>query len=701
MKQRMHLIVPCCVLMAAGALLLAVLFVLPIHASGGVMLRPPFDGTYRTTAYFDHDEPSYAAGADGYIQIYNGERVPSSYANKTGEPYPYDGHDGWDWSMITGTNVLAAAAGTVVVAEWGNWGGYGRTIVISHSNGYYTVYAHLDQLLVGVGDSVTAGQHIAESGATPQGTPAHLHFGVRHGGWTNTTYAVDPFGWRGEGRDPLSDYNGKVSTCLWRSRDEDPISCADTIVEDAGRGSTIAGTWLISTLGNGYHMYYRRNTTESTIYATWLATTTVGGVYKVYAYIPSQNATTRQATYQVWTASGWVSRTIDQLRYSDVWVLLGTYRLPANYAYVVLSANTGEPANTTWVAADAIKFRSYLISLPLVLKCWPAILPATPVLNSISNPTHSPNYTVSWQPASGAETYTLQEATNPNFTGAITVYTGAGTSWTATNKPVGTYYYRVRATNCAGNSGWSNVRSTVVSPPGWITIASQNFEGAFPGNWQVWDGNRSNYGEYYWGKRTCRPYAGSYSGWGVGGGAQGSALSCGSIYPHNADSWMMYGPFSLRDAAAGELRFKLRLSTEPNDEVFWGASVDGKTFYGYAISASTWGWGDQSLDFTRVPTLNNILGQPHVWVALVFSSDGAGARAEGGYVDDILVRLCYRDCPTGNGMGDFGNGAREAVMVRRYEGTPAVPVPVAGPQPFTSPLFAPEPFCSPLPVPEP
>lgn len=368
MKQKTHFTISVCVLMAAIALLLVVLFVLPVHAGGGIMLRPPFDGTYRTTAYFDHDEPSYAIGADGYIQIYNGERVPSSYANKTGEPYPYDGHDGWDWSMITGTNVLAAAAGTVVVSQndWGT-GGYGHVIIISHDNGYYTMYAHLHQRLVERGAMVAAGQHIAESGSSGT-TAAHLHFGVRHGGWANTTYAVDPFGWRGDGRDPLFDYNSKVSTCLWRSRDEDPISCADAIVEDGGRGFSKSGTWFTSTLGNGYRMHYTRTVsiTNTTIYATWRFTASIRGPYKVYAYIPSQYATTLTATYRIWTVNGWQSAHVNQLNYSDQWVLLGTYTLPTTYARVEMRANTGEsPAR--WIAADGMKFRQYRVYLPLVL----------------------------------------------------------------------------------------------------------------------------------------------------------------------------------------------------------------------------------------------------------------------------------------------------------------------------------------------
>jgi len=351
-----------------------------VRANGGVKLRPPFDGTYRTTAYFDHDEPSYAAGADDYIHIYNGERVPSSYTNKTGEPYPYDGHDGWDWSMATGTNILASAAGDVVVAEWGNWaGGYGRTIVISHGNNYYTVYSHLDQLLVGLGASVTAGQHIAESGATPSGISAHLHFGVRHGGYTDTTYAVDPFGWRGAGRDPLFNYNGKTSTCLWRSSDEDPISCADTIVEDAGAGTHAfpQANWLISNRGNGYHTYYRSNMATEYDYHHWSTSALPNplrpGPAKVYVFVPEDpNDSTwpplsQQVTYGIWTASGWQYATVDQSAYTNQWALLGTFVLD-DHGEVSTSAYTGEGTGTRWVMADAVKWRQYQIDLPVTLK---------------------------------------------------------------------------------------------------------------------------------------------------------------------------------------------------------------------------------------------------------------------------------------------------------------------------------------------
>jgi uncharacterized protein YegL len=187
------------------------------------------------------------------------------------------------------------------------------------------------------------------------------------------------------------------------------------------------------------------------------------------------------------------------------------------------------------------------------------------------------------------------------------------------------------------------------TPVSWTTIVSTDFEGAFPGPWTVGDNNGTSYGEYYWGKRTCKPYAGSYSGWGVGGGANGAALACGSNYPDNADSWMVYGPFSLAGATAGDLSFKLWLNSEAtNDKVCRFASINGSDFYGTCTSGNTGGWTDRVLDLSNVYTLGNLMGQTNVWVALVFSSNGSVNYPEGGYVDNIVLRKCTAaSCPAG------------------------------------------------------
>src|SRR5699024_4731754 len=90
-------------------------------------------------------------------------------------------HPGPDFAAPDGTPILAAASGTVTVAEF--TGGYGGLVVIEHSIGGRTVataYAHSWQhgIHVSVGDQVVAGQHIADVGSSGMSTGPHLHFEV-------------------------------------------------------------------------------------------------------------------------------------------------------------------------------------------------------------------------------------------------------------------------------------------------------------------------------------------------------------------------------------------------------------------------------------------------------------------------------------------------------------------------------------------
>jgi hypothetical protein len=103
--------------------------------------------------------------------------------------------------------------------------------------------------------------------------------------------------------------------------------------------------------------------------------------------------------------------------------------------------------------------------LPLVLT--PYITPVAPVLNAISNADGNGSFTVSWGSVAGATTYTLQEDDNAGFSSPTTAYSGSGTSRAISGKDVGTYYYRVNASNAYATSGWSNTQSVAVtvSPP--------------------------------------------------------------------------------------------------------------------------------------------------------------------------------------------------------------------------------------------
>ena len=108
-------------------------------------------------------------------------------ASSLGHPVPgaiktqgIHGYNAVDFAAGPGTAIRAAAAGEVIVSKSSGWnGGYGQYIVIRHSNGVQTLYAHLMRNDVGVGAYVGQGQVIGGMGNTGRSTGTHLHFEVR------------------------------------------------------------------------------------------------------------------------------------------------------------------------------------------------------------------------------------------------------------------------------------------------------------------------------------------------------------------------------------------------------------------------------------------------------------------------------------------------------------------------------------------
>ena len=116
--------------------------------------------------------------------------VPGSVTSPFGERiHPIFGsvraHFGIDFNGDSGDPIIAAASGTVLTAGWMN--GYGNTVVVSHGNGFSTVYAHQTDLAVITGETVAGGGVIGWVGSTGWSTGPHLHFEVRVEG-----IAVDP-----------------------------------------------------------------------------------------------------------------------------------------------------------------------------------------------------------------------------------------------------------------------------------------------------------------------------------------------------------------------------------------------------------------------------------------------------------------------------------------------------------------------------
>jgi murein DD-endopeptidase MepM/ murein hydrolase activator NlpD len=103
-------------------------------------------------------------------------KVITSYGAKTNGK----ANDGINLAVPEGTPVKAAEDG--VVAYSGNeLKGYGNLVLIRHSNGYVTAYAHASELLVKRGDTIKRGQVIAKSGQSGEVGSPQLHFEIRKG----------------------------------------------------------------------------------------------------------------------------------------------------------------------------------------------------------------------------------------------------------------------------------------------------------------------------------------------------------------------------------------------------------------------------------------------------------------------------------------------------------------------------------------
>ena len=123
-----------------------------------------------------------AVGTGGFIW-------PASNHYISGNDY-WSGHLAIDIAAGQGASIWAADSGVVVFAGWSTVG-YGNMVMLDHGNGWQTLYAHLSQVLVGCGESVSQGLRIGLAGSTGNSTGPHLHFETRfQGGFVNPWYVL-------------------------------------------------------------------------------------------------------------------------------------------------------------------------------------------------------------------------------------------------------------------------------------------------------------------------------------------------------------------------------------------------------------------------------------------------------------------------------------------------------------------------------
>ncbi|MGM4987701.1 peptidoglycan DD-metalloendopeptidase family protein [Tardiphaga sp. 841_E9_N1_2] len=125
------------------------------------------------------ESPTKAADATGALPTFRWPvrgRVVTGYGAKTNGK----SNDGINVAVPEGTPIKAAEDG--VVAYSGNeLKGYGNLVLVRHSNGYVTAYAHASELMVKRGETIKRGQVIGKSGQSGEVTSPQLHFEIRKG----------------------------------------------------------------------------------------------------------------------------------------------------------------------------------------------------------------------------------------------------------------------------------------------------------------------------------------------------------------------------------------------------------------------------------------------------------------------------------------------------------------------------------------
>ncbi len=143
----------------------------------------PYRSASEAAPVYEYKEPyrpAAPAGSAVFAWPVNGRVISGFGATANGER-----NEGINIAASRNTPIRASASGTVSYAD--SLSGYGELVLIKHSNGYVTAYAHADRLLVARGDFVTKGQVIGYAGQTGDVASPQLHFEIRNG-----TTPVDP-----------------------------------------------------------------------------------------------------------------------------------------------------------------------------------------------------------------------------------------------------------------------------------------------------------------------------------------------------------------------------------------------------------------------------------------------------------------------------------------------------------------------------
>ena len=272
----------------------------------------------------------------------------------------YPAYTSLDFDIVGASNsdILAGAPGTVTyMCDDGTQVLVGVTTSGTTEN---VGYLHLDRATVvsaGItnGTSITMGKKlgrmlnsdggsISTSCGTSNGTHVHVYL-------PSTSITIDGV--------VFTSSNWHYGENLYSTQGS---STTEVVVDDQSSGFTKYGPssyWWQAAIGYASHIWYTYvNGTTQSNYARWKPSLSSAGNYAVYAYIPSNYATSQQAKYRIYHNGSNNYSTINQNNYYNAWVSLGTHYFSANGTeYVELADATGEAASTSrMIGFDAVKF---------------------------------------------------------------------------------------------------------------------------------------------------------------------------------------------------------------------------------------------------------------------------------------------------------------------------------------------------------
>ena len=246
-----------------------------------------------------------------------------------------------------GKPVLAVEEGIISVNSFSTQD-FGRNVAIDHGNGYTTLYAHFATITVRDGISVQKGQEIGTVGNTGNvsGTACTEHGGTH----LHFTFIKD----NTTGIKPEA-MSGNRNFVQYQSYDgvniNNPVQFK---IVDNNNAEKSGGNF--DSISEGYlgQADYIQGSKTQTASMTWRPNIYESGEYSVYVHIPATNATA-SVSYEVHYSSGDDSISINQLNFSNQWILLGQYYFNSGTSgYVRLSNN--DTSSIRQVGYDAVMF---------------------------------------------------------------------------------------------------------------------------------------------------------------------------------------------------------------------------------------------------------------------------------------------------------------------------------------------------------